>query len=471
MRILGMQVERRSLLLLCGDALIGLIALAVAWSLRFQIPLFEVPLLELLRDATGAAALYLGTNLLTLYVAEAYEPALDFRRSRVLARLPGAVALALLAQMALFYAVPNWGMGRGVLVLSDGTFCLLLLVWRLTMAWTRPRLQPRVRTIILGADQVGHTMANTIRHHPEHNDAYELTGFIDDHHEVTDPIDQHSGLHILGGRDDLEGWVQRHRVGAVIVAIRSGMRPELTRQLLALKTRGVRIEDMRAVYKRITGKVPIHYVSDTSLIFGPEFAGSRGAGAALQRLADIGISLIGVALTWPVILVAGIAVKLETPGPAFYLQERVGQDEVPFTIIKLRTMGVDAEARSGAVWSQGAGDPRVTRVGRFLRRTRIDELPQFFNVLRGDMSMVGPRPERPHFVAQLKEQIPFYALRFAVKPGVTGWAQVRYRYGASVEDSAEKLCFDLYAIQEMSAPMYFTILMKTVQTVLLKPGS
>lgn len=134
-------------------------------------------------------------------------------------------------------------------------------------------------------------------------------------------------------------------------------------------------------------------------------------------------------------------------------------------------MGRDAEAKTGAVWSQGAGDPRVTRVGRFLRRTRIDELPQFWNVLRGDMSMVGPRPEREHFVRQLEEQIPFYALRFAVKPGVTGWAQVMYRYGATTEDAAEKLRYELFSIQEMSPLLYVLIVLKTLQTVLVRPGS
>ncbi|HND31604.1 MAG TPA: sugar transferase, partial [Myxococcota bacterium] len=166
-----------------------------------------------------------------------------------------------------------------------------------------------------------------------------------------------------------------------------------------------------------------------------------------------------------------ILVKLESPGPAFYIQERLGKNEQPFGIIKLRTMRQDAEAGTGAVWSQGQGDPRVTRVGRFLRRSRIDELPQFYNVLRGDMSVIGPRPEREHFVRLLKEKIPFYGLRFSVKPGVTGWAQVRYRYGASEEDAVEKLSYELYAVQEMSPALYILILLKTIQTVMVRPGS
>ena len=284
-------------------------------------------------------------------------------------------------------------------------------------------------------------------------------------------IEEPSGLSVVGNRSALAGWVEREGVESIIVAIRSGMSDALTRQLLDCKRRGVQIEDVRVVYTRMTGKVPIEFVSDTSLIFGPSFAGTSGVGAFLQRASDIVLSSIGLLLTGPVIAIAALVVRLDSPGPAFYTQIRVGKDEAPFSIYKLRTMVQDAEAATGAVWSQGRADPRVTRVGMFLRRTRIDELPQFWNVLNGSMSMVGPRPERPVFVKELKKQIPYYGLRFAVKPGVTGWAQVMYRYGASVEETREKLCYDLYAIQELNPFLYGVILLKTVQTVLLKPGS
>ena len=190
--------------------------------------------------------------------------------------------------------------------------------------------------------------------------------------------------------------------------------------------------------------MPILHLSDSWLIFGPVFAGTSAFAGGAQRLVDVLIALIGAIGSRPVVLLAAMVVKLESKGPAFFLQERLGRNERPFKIIKLRTMRTDAEA-AGPQWSQ-KGDPRVTRVGRFLRRSRIDELPQFWNVLLGDMSIVGPRPEREYFVNQLKEKIPFYALRFSVKPGVTGWAQVRYGYGATENDAVEKLCFELYAI-------------------------
>ena len=466
-----MHLERRSLLYAVGDAALALISLAAAYAIRFEVPLHTVDLLGLLQRQTGATVSFVVAHLFLLYIAEGYDPARDFRQPRQLARIWGAVATGALFQMALFYAIPEWQIGRGLFGIASAVYLATLTFWRGLMCQARPRLIRRQRTVILGADHTGHHIANAIAHHSEHSDRYELVGFVDDPDEILVPAEERSGLRIVGDRSALSEWVAAERIECIIVAIRSGMTDELTRQLLECKAHGVEIEDMRVVYTRMTGKLPIQFVSDTSIIFGPAFAGTHGAAAAMQRVADVLIALVGLALTGPVIAAAALAVKLDSPGPAFYSQVRVGQNERDFTIHKLRTMVRDAEAKTGATWSKGRGDPRVTRVGAFLRRTRIDELPQFFNVLNGTMSMVGPRPERPVFVAQLKKQIPYYGLRFAVKPGVTGWAQVMYRYGASVEETREKLCYDLYAIQELNPFLYVVILLKTVQTVLLKPGS
>lgn len=471
MKLLGMHVERRSVLYGIGDAALAILALAAAFAIRFDTPLLSVDLLGLFQRSTGASVTFVVAHLFLLYIAEAYDPGRDFRRPSQIARIWGAVGSGALFQMALFYAIPEWQLGRGFFGLASLVYLASLTFWRGLMCHVRPRLTRRLRTVILGADHVGHHIANAIAHHSEHSDRYELVGFVDDPGELLDPIEDRSGLPVVGDRSALARWVAEERVECIIVAIRSGMTDELTRQLLECKIRGIQIEDMRLVFTRMTGKLPIQYISDTSIIFGPAFAGTHGVESAIQRLADIAISLVGLLLTGPVIVLAALAVKLDSTGPAFYTQVRVGQNEQDFVIWKLRTMVQDAEAKTGAMWSKGRGDPRVTNVGAFLRRTRIDELPQFWNVLNGTMSMVGPRPERPVFVAQLKEQIPYYGLRFAVKPGVTGWAQVMYRYGASVEDTREKLSYDLYAIQELNPFLYGVILLKTVQTVLLKPGS
>jgi exopolysaccharide biosynthesis polyprenyl glycosylphosphotransferase len=191
---------------------------------------------------------------------------------------------------------------------------------------------------------------------------------------------------------------------------------------------------------------------------------------AVKRLLDVVLSLIGLTLAAPIMALVALVLRLTSPGPVFYSQTRVGRDSQPFTIYKFRSMRVDAEAASGAVWST-KNDPRVTRVGRFLRRTRLDELPQLWNVLKGDMSFVGPRPERPEFIADLSRQIPFYGQRHVVRPGVTGWAQVRHRYGSTVDDAQEKLQYDLFYIKHMSFAFDIYILVETVKTVLVRGGS
>lgn len=466
MTIFSIPVERRALLYLIGDVLLCFISIAWGQWLRFGPGAPGADLLTVLHDTTGASAVFIVTHLLVLYLAEGYDLDRDFRLRINIFRIWVAIVAAFLGQAILFYLLPNWWWGRGITFISNLVFAVLLTVWRLVASAVRPRMDFRRPTLVIGAGKTGQLIAQMIREHPAQGDIHELVGFLDDRE-----VDTGATGPRLGGSKELEEVVRCYRVRSIVVAVLSGMQPHLTAQLLSCKAAGVRIEDMRTVYKRLTGKVPIHYLSDTALIFGPDFSGVHGLGGAVQRVIDVVLALIGLLLTGPVIALGALAVKLDSRGPAFFLQERVGLNEVPFTIIKLRTMRTDAEQATGPVWSQGAGDPRVTKVGRFLRRSRIDELPQFFNILRGDMSLVGPRPEREHFVSRLKEQIPFYGLRFAARPGVTGWAQVKYRYGASEEDAAEKLCYDLFAIQEMSPALYLLVVVKTVQTVLLRPGS
>lgn len=459
-------VQRRQVLFFVGDVAVVAIALQLAYMLRFGFIQGASAGHDGHHLLSGGSFFFLSTHLLLLYLSDAYQTSRDFRLAEEQLRLWLAVVAAFVLQMALFYAVPDWWVGRGVAALSSLFFGVLLSAWRGLVTSLRPRKASRVRTIIVGAGRAGQAMAEIIRDHHDYARTYDLLGFVDDQVERS-PV----GPLVLGSGQRLVELCQKHRADMVVVAIRGYMATHLTQQLLECKRLGFEIHDMPTLYKALTGKVPINHLADSWIIFGPGFSAQRRIPAALQRLADVVLALIGLILTGPVVALAALVVKLESPGPAFFLQERLGKDEVPFTIIKLRTMRSDAESKTGAVWSAGAGDPRVTRVGRFLRRSRIDELPQFVNVLRGDMSMVGPRPERQHFVDLLKDKIPFYGLRHAVKPGVTGWAQVMYRYGASEEDAAEKLRYELFSIQEMSVFLYCLIVLKTVQTVLIRPGS
>ena len=218
----------------------------------------------------------------------------------------------------------------------------------------------------------------------------------------------------------------------------------------------------------ITGKILTDGIAPSWFIFSDGFRASR-SDPALKRIVDVMIAAAGLVLAAPLMLLTAIAVRLDSPGPVLYRQERVGENDRLFTLCKFRSMRSDAE-KGTPLWAKN-NDSRVTRVGRFIRLTRLDELPQLLNVLRGDMSFVGPRPERPYFVQQLTAQIPFYAERHAVKPGVTGWAQVRYRYGSSVEDAMEKLRYDLYYIKHLSIAFDLTIVIDTVKVILCGKGA
>jgi exopolysaccharide biosynthesis polyprenyl glycosylphosphotransferase len=241
-------------------------------------------------------------------------------------------------------------------------------------------------------------------------------------------------------------------------------------ELLAMKLNdGVRFDHLASVYEQYTGKIAVENLRPSWMIFSDGFRKSRTL-EAVKRLSDLVMAAVGLALALPIMLMVAIALRISSPGPVLYTQTRVGKDGVLFTIYKFRSMRVDAEAASGAVWST-QNDPRVTRVGRFLRRSRLDELPQLWNVLRGDMSFVGPRPERPEFIAELTRQIPFYGQRHVVRPGLTGWAQVRHRYGSTIEDSQEKLQHDLFYIKHLSVPFDIYIVLETVKTVLVRSGS
>jgi exopolysaccharide biosynthesis polyprenyl glycosylphosphotransferase len=232
---------------------------------------------------------------------------------------------------------------------------------------------------------------------------------------------------------------------------------------------GVAFHHLASVYERYTGKIAVENLRPSYLIFSEGFRRTWLLGTA-KRSVDIAIATIGLLLAAPVMLLVAIGIRLSSPGPVLYHQDRVGKDGRVFRIHKFRSMCVDAEARTGPAWAT-SDDPRVTRVGRFLRRSRLDELPQLWNVLRGDMSFVGPRPERPEFVSELTERIPFYGQRHVVRPGLTGWAQVRHEYGSTVEDALEKLQYELFYIKHMSLGFDLFIVLETIKTVLVRRGS
>lgn len=281
---------------------------------------------------------------------------------------------------------------------------------------------------------------------------------------VYDPASQ------LFDSEELCDLVRRLGVREVIVAVRDQRNGSVPmKQLLECRITGISVMDLPGFYEREHGQVPVDSLKSSWLVYGKGFA-QDPVRTAVKRAFDIVCSIVLLSLAAPVILLAAAAIALESGGPVLYRQERVGRGGRPFMCLKFRSMRTDAEKDGVARWAS-TSDPRATRVGRFLRKTRIDELPQLLNVLGGEMSLVGPRPERPAFVKQLGEAVPFYNVRHSVKPGVTGWAQVRYRYGASVEEATRKLQYDLYYVKNHSLFLDILILVETVRVVLFSEGA
>jgi lipopolysaccharide/colanic/teichoic acid biosynthesis glycosyltransferase len=263
--------------------------------------------------------------------------------------------------------------------------------------------------------------------------------------------------------------VQKLGVDVVVVAIEDRRDRLPTEQLLNCRLNGIPVREQEAVYEQITGKIAVEALRPSYLIFNEGFSRHHW-NELTKRAVDVAFASLLLLVTWPLMIATAIAVRLDSEGPILFSQERVGRDGKPFTLLKFRSMLADAEKMTGPVWAS-QDDPRITRVGRFIRRTRLDELPQIFNVLAGHMSLVGPRPERQHFVEDLAAKIPYFHQRHIVKPGLTGWAQINYRYGSTFEDALQKLQYDLFYIKNQSLLFDLSILFNTVKIVILRKGT
>ncbi len=269
---------------------------------------------------------------------------------------------------------------------------------------------------------------------------------------------------ILGTLESVERFIELYDVERLIIAASTESEPDLLRRLRAFRYHGMALVDFVSLYEELAQEIPIDHINDEWL-FHASMNNSRIHIRRIKRLTDILVGMLGLALTWWLMLLTALLVKITSKGPVLFRQERLGRDSRPFMLMKFRTMREDAESLTGPVWAT-ENDPRVTSVGRWFRKFRLDELPQLFNVLRGDMSLVGPRPERAVFIKKLAEELPFYSERLLVPPGITGWAQVMAPYAASIEDSRRKLQFDLYYIKHMSLFLDLLICIRTARTML-----
>jgi len=373
--------------------------------------------------------------------------------------------LVLLAYIMLFFVLPT-ELPRGIVIYHGIASVILIALWRRAFIRFAPRAPFRRRAVIVGAGWAGETIARTI--HDQYSSNYELIGFIDD-----DPVKRDQSidsLKVLGNRADLVKIARENRVAEIILAVTREVPSALFRELLNTQEFGVEIKPMPLLYEQITGRVPVEHIGDSWYLALPvdDNTGSIFS-AALKRLFDIGVAGIGLLIFGLLLPFIALAIRVDSAGNIFYSQTRVGQGGRIFSVRKLRTMVTDAERDGQAVWAR-KNDPRVTRIGKLLRKLHLDELPQFLNVMNGEMSIVGPRPERPEFVEQLEKQIPFYRLRHAVKPGMAGWALVHAGYVDSVDDARVRVEYDLYYIKHQSIWLDIWILFQTAGHMLAFGG-
>jgi sugar transferase (PEP-CTERM system associated) len=437
------------------------------------------------RLGTGAAALtlndyhgslkilFMSLAVITcMYYFDLYDSSILGNRREVLIRLTQVLGTVYCLLALFYYLYPPLELGRGISVIGLLLVAMLLLFWRKLFSKINSAPEFADRALILGDGPLAEILQLEFESRPELG--LRVVGRIPaidngNHHVGCDRIHPFGDPLGTDTVEDLSRTIKRLRANRVVVAMgdRRGKLP--VDVLLSLKCRGLRVQDGVEVYEEITGKVPIESVRLGWLLFAPGCHSSR-LHLAYKRAASVLVSVVGLILTMPLLPFIILAIKLTSPGAFLYRQRRVGRDGVVFNCYKFRTMRADAEADTGPTWALD-DDPRITLVGRFLRMSRLDEIPQLWNVLRGDMSLVGPRPERPEFVDGLKQEVPHYNLRHTIRPGITGWAQIRYKYGSSIEDAREKLRYDLFYIKNMSLGLDLLIFLQTIKVILWAKGA
>jgi len=450
--------QRRSFLFL-GDIALILIATELSTWIRLGHSI------QVFSEYTGASTFTLVLYMSMLYVFDLYNVDRARLTRDVGVRLCVAVGGAGLFSAVTFYSLPNWVFGRGIFLIQMVLVLGFLLGWRwlYTFAFSAPMGQTDV--LIIGAGRSGKTLYSLLT---RSDSPYRAIGFVDDDPEKLGSMVGSSP--VLGTTGQLLEIARKQQVNTAILAITHDRPNELIDCVIKARLNGLTIPDMPTIYEEITGAIPVEHLRNDWLLFASGFSLlSSYHVQRTKRLIDFSSSTLLLIASAPVILVTAIAIKLESKGPIFFRQERVGKDGKVFMTFKFRSMREAAE-NDGAVWAS-ENDPRVTRVGKVIRFLRIDELPQIINVFRGEMSLIGPRPERPEFIRELETRIPFYGIRHTVRPGITGWAQVRYGYGASVEDALKKLEYDLFYLKNMSILLDIKILLKTIGVVLFGQGA
>ena len=403
--------------------------------------------------------------LLNLYFYDLYDYIVMTNRRELMLRLVQALGIAWALLALLFYFAPPLMIGRGVSVISVPLVLFLLLGWRIAIHSLTGHPEIGEKILVVGT---GKTALDTAEAVWERRDAgYRIVGFISEN--GAKPMDKLGQSIILGKGPDLESVIINEKIDRVVIAVRERRGAFPTEALLRMSLAGnVSIEECTSFFERITGKVHVDMLRPSWLIFAGRRRDSR-LKIVFREFVHRLLALTGLFISLPIAILTAILIKATSRGPIFYKQERVGKNGHVFNVIKFRSMRTDAEADGTPVWAVD-NDQRTTFIGKIIRKIRVDEIPQFWNIIKGEMSFVGPRPERPHFVKQLATEVTFYEHRHLVAPGLTGWAQIKYPYGASVADAIQKLQYDLYYIKNQSLTLDLVIIFDTVKTVLFGKG-
>ena len=455
-----MTTRTRELGVVC-EALLVLLAFFFAVLLRLGDVSAALAYPNLLPKALACVLVVLAS----LYYGELYDrPA--HRRAELFLRIGQCMTFAGVTLAVLGFLVRGLAIGRGIFVVFMLLAWSALLVWRLVVLWSWSGLAGIGDSVlILGTGPFAQKVAREmLKRSPMGG---RVLGFLSEYeHEVGRVLVNPS---VIGTLSELPVLAERYGASLIVVAQEDRRRRLPVDSLLRCRIQGVHVIEATTLFEGLSGRIPLGDLRPSWLIFSAGFKRPRVLNG-VRRAGEAVLSAALLALAAPLLLLVALAVRFSSPGPVLYRQARVGKGGRHFDLLKFRTMRVDAEAASGPVWASGEGDARVTGVGRLLRRTRLDELPQLWNVLAGVMSFVGPRPERPHFVERLRRVIPYYDERHGVRPGITGWAQVRFPYGSTLEDAEEKLEFDLYYVKHRSFLLDVAILLETAKVVLLALG-
>lgn len=454
-RIFNVYYSTRTLALLLCEALLvaGVLVLTASYQIgpdTYIALVYRYGIFKIL----GITSL----TILLSYYFDLYEPQRISGGWEIYFRLLMVLSMLCFVLGTVVCVYPDIYIGPHVLTFGIATLAVVLVLWRQSYEWIISLSAFRERVYVLGSGERARAVCDIL--HSRKDAGIEVVEGNAEGEFVTD--------HERFAAELRAFCVRKPPIERIIVAMENRRGAMPVRELLELRLRGVIIEDAGFLIERLLGKLPLEGLNPSSLIFTHGF-NVKATQQAMRRLVSILVSFVGLTLCLPFLPFLMLAVRLSSAGPIFFRQTRVGLRGRPFQVIKFRTMRQDAE-KNGAVWAT-RNDQRVTPIGRFMRKTRLDEIPQLWNVLRGDMGFVGPRPERPEFVQWLNSEIPYYELRHIIRPGLTGWAQVRYRYGATLEETRQKLEYDLYYVKHMSLGLDLLIMFETVKTILLRRGA